>query len=208
MELEKRHPGAIALFWAGCGADQNPLPRRTVPLAEEYGRQLADAVDAALKAEQQPITGKLATHYREVAVPLGTLPTKEELETAATSKDKFVVARAKMLLEDLAVGKPLRSSYPYPVATWNLGPDVSWVILGGEVVVDYSLRLKSDLNGTRTWVAGYANDVMAYIPSRRVLIEGGYEGGGAMVYYGLPTIWAPEIEEIIVKEAISQAQSP
>jgi neutral ceramidase len=208
MELEKRHPGAIALFWAGCGADQNPLPRRTVPLAEDYGRQLAEAVDAALKSEQQPITGKLSTHYREVSVPLGTLPTKEELETAATSKDKFVVARAKMLLEDLAAGKPLRSSYPYPVATWNLGPDVSWVILGGEVVVDYSLRLKSDLHGTRTWVAGYANDVMAYIPSRRVLIEGGYEGGGAMVYYGLPTIWAPEIEEIIVKEAISQAKSP
>jgi hypothetical protein len=49
LELEKRHPGAIALFWAGCGADQNPLPRRTVELAQNYGNQLADSVDAVLK---------------------------------------------------------------------------------------------------------------------------------------------------------------
>ena len=43
IELEKAHPGAVALFWAGCGGDQNPLPRRTVDLAEKYGKQLADA---------------------------------------------------------------------------------------------------------------------------------------------------------------------
>jgi hypothetical protein len=37
-------------------------------------------------------------------------------------------------------------------------------------------------------------------------MEGGYEGGGAMVIYGLPTIWAPEIEEAIVAEAHRQAK--
>jgi hypothetical protein len=46
---------------------------------------------------------------------------------------------------------------------------------------------------------------MAYIPSRRVLAEGGYEGGGAMVYYGLPTVWSPDVEELIVREARRQA---
>ena len=55
------------------------------------------------------------------------------------------------------------------------------------------------LGPTRTWVAGYSNDVMAYIPSRRVLAEGGYEGGGAMVYYTLPSPWAPSVEEDIVR---------
>jgi neutral ceramidase len=206
LEIEKRHPGCLALFWAGCGADQNPLPRRKVELAEDYGRQTADAVDAALKDDLKTLKGPLSTTYREVAVPLGTLPAKDELETAAAGKDKFQAARAQMLLADLAAGKSLRSEYPYPIATWKFGGDVEWVILGGEVVVDYALRLKNDLRGKQTWVAGYANDVMAYIPSRRVLIEGGYEGGGAMVYYGLPTIWAPEIEEIIVREVLQQAK--
>ena len=53
---------------------------------------------------------------------------------------------------------------------------------------------------------GYANDVMAYIPSLRVLKEGGYEGGGAMVYYGLPTVWGPAVEERIVTAVHQQAK--
>jgi hypothetical protein len=48
---------------------------------------------------------------------------------------------------------------------------------------------------------------MAYIPSLRVLKEGGYEGGGAMTIYGLPTVWSPEVEERIVSEATRQAKA-
>ncbi len=81
----------------------------------------------------------------------------------------------------------------------RLGDKLTLVTLGGEVVVDYALRLKHELNPENTWVAGYTNDVMAYIPSRRVLAEGGYEGGGAMVYYSLPSPWDPSIEENIVR---------
>ena len=76
------------------------------------------------------------------------------------------------------------------------------MFLGGEVVVDYALRLKAEHGPI--WIAGYTNDVMAYIPSRRVLLEGGYEGVGAMVYYGLPTAWAPVVEERIAEEVTRQ----
>ncbi|MEE2936778.1 MAG: hypothetical protein VYA84_12375, partial [Planctomycetota bacterium] len=95
--------------------------------------------------------------------------------------------------------------YPYPIEVWKLGADLRWVMLGGEVVVDYALRLKSELEG-HVWVAGYSNDVMAYIPSRRVLREGGYEGASSMVYYGLPTLWAPTIENAIVEEVKRQLE--
>ncbi|NND34719.1 MAG: hypothetical protein HKN76_19185, partial [Saprospiraceae bacterium] len=44
IELEKNYPGITALFFQGAGADQNPLPRRTIPLAKQYGRTLAAAV--------------------------------------------------------------------------------------------------------------------------------------------------------------------
>jgi hypothetical protein len=113
-----------------------------------------------------------------------------------------------MLLENLDAGQALTQRYPYPIAMWKLGQDVQWAFLGGEVVVDYALRLKGELSGRKTWVAGYSNDVPAYIPSRRVLAEGGYEGGDAMVYYGLPTRWAPEVEELIVAEVHRQIQAP
>lgn len=111
-----------------------------------------------------------------------------------------------MLIEQIDSGKPLSSTYAYPISVWKLGGDVRIVFLGGEVVVDYAIRLKQELGGERIWVAGYANDVMAYIPSRRVLREGGYEGGGSMVYYGLPTLWAPALEEAIVREVHRQAK--
>jgi hypothetical protein len=65
-------------------------------------------------------------------------------------------------------------------------------------VVDYSLRLKSELPGRAVWVAGYSNDVFGYIPSVRVLREGGYEAGDAMRYTDLPGPFAPSVEERII----------
>ncbi len=207
LNLEEAHPGAVALFWAGCGADQNPLPRREVVYARQYGRQLADAVERTLAGVMTPLAGELATAYTEVDLPFDLLPTREELERQARSSNQYEVQRAKLLLAQLDAGQPLSPTYPYPVQLWRLGPDLLFVTLGGEVVVDYALRLKAELGRERTWVAAYTNDVMAYIPSRRVLTEGGYEGGGAMLYYGLPAIWAPEVEAMIVKQVHSHTKA-
>jgi len=206
LALEERHPEAIALFWAGCGADQNPIPRRTVELAEQYGQQLADAVDHALSAVATPLDGNLGASYAELPLAFDKLPSREQLAREAESSDRYVASRAKHLLAQIDAGQPLSQTYPYPVQVWQLGPQLRWVTLGGEVVIDYALRLKHEL-GPDTWVAGYTNDVMAYIPSRRVLTEGGYEGGGAMVYYGLPTVWSPEVEESIVRQVTENAKA-
>lgn len=199
IELERAHPGAVALFWAGCGADQNPLPRRKVELAQAYGKRLADAVETVLQGDLRPIEGGLSARFQEVPLTLAALPTREELERAAGSTNRYEARRAGLLLEQLEASGRLSRTYPYPVQVWHLGSELSWVILGGEVVVDYALRLKRELHPQAVWVAGYANDVMAYIPSLRVLREGGYEGGGAMLYYGLPSPWAEDVEETIVR---------
>ena len=204
VELESAFPRATALFVAGCGADQNPLPRRTVRLAEEYGRQAAASVKAALDGVLRPVEGRLRTEYAEVELPFAAVPTRDQLAKDAESKDRYVAARAKALLAQLDRGG-LPATYPYPIQAWHLGDELLLVLLGGEAVVDYSLRLKQE-HGAATWVAAYANDVMGYIPSRRVLTEGGYEGGGAMVYYGLPSPWAPEVEELIAAEVRRIAQ--
>ncbi len=207
IELEKEHPDCVALFFAGCGADQNPLPRRTVEIARHYGQRLATAVNSVLlTTHMHPVEGALRTTYAEIDLPLDTLPTREQIELNAKSEDRYEVVRAKMLLEQIDDGLPLSQTYPYPVSAWSIGDDLQFVTLGGEVVVDYAIRLKSELAGIQTWVAGYANDVMAYIPSRRVLTEGGYEGGGAMVYYGLPAVWSPEIENDIAHEVHRQIE--
>jgi hypothetical protein len=202
-ELEQRYPGATALFWAGCGADQNPLPRRTLDLAEAYGKVLARSVDAALKAPMTSVSPRLHASYAEIDLPLADLPSREQIVKDSMGKDKYIAGRAKLLLKQLDTQGSLRQKYPYPVQTWQLG-DLTLVALGGEVVVAYALRLKRELGPI--WVAGYTNDVMAYIPSLRVLKEGGYEGGGAMVYYGLPAVWAPQVEETIIAAVHEQVK--
>jgi neutral ceramidase len=204
LELESRHPGCQAMFWAGCGADQNPLPRRTVALAREYGRQLASAVEHVLDGKLDRIQPGLATRYQEIQLPFAELPSPEAIRQDLQATNRYVAARARSLLDQIQSGQPLQPCYPYPVQVWRLGQDVQWIFLGGEVVVDFATRLKQELGDRKTWVAGYANDVMAYIGSRRILREGGYEGETAMVYYGLPTRWAPESEDCIVTEVHRQ----
>jgi hypothetical protein len=204
--LEAAHPGATAMFWAGCGADQNPLPRRQHAYVEKYGKALADSVDAVLATSLPELRPGLATAATDVELPFASLPTRADLERDIGSKDRFVAARAKLLSEQIQRDGSLRTSYPYPISVWRLGEKLTWLGLGGEVVVDFALRLKRELGPGPVWVTAYANDVMAYIPSRRVLDEGGYEGGGSMVYYGLPAFWGPRVEEMIIDAARAQAR--
>jgi hypothetical protein len=200
--LEAKHPGAIALFWMGCGADANPLPRGKVELCEKYGNELAHAVDDVLGQSMTPLAGNFAARYATISLPFDTLPPKDKWQAESLNKGHGVRNRAVRLLKILEKDGKLDDRYPdYPVAVWRLGDQLLWVSLGGEVVVDYSMRLKKDLGGLRTvWVTGYANDVMAYIPSARVLGEGGYEGDTSMIGYGLPAKWAPGIEARIVEK--------
>lgn len=207
--LEKNHPEVVAMFWAGCGADQNPIPRRSVELAKHYGARLATAVDKVLlTTELQPLEAALHTRFDEVPLAYANIPTKEQLQIDAASDNRYTAARATMLLEQLNRDGALPASYPFPIGHWSLGRNdpVDFLFLGGETVIDYAIRLRKELHGIRTWVASYSNDVMAYIPSERVLTEGGYEGGSATVYYGLPAPWAPGLEEKIIATATKLIQ--
>jgi hypothetical protein len=199
LDLEERHPGATALFFSGCGADQNPLPRRKLELAQQYGRMLCISVEKILAGEMTPVTGTLTARFQEIELEFSSIPTRETLVETAKSADRYQRTRAELFLKSLDAGQAISPTYPYPVQVWKLGTGVTWVALGGEVVVDYSLRLKRELGPGRTWVAGYANDVMAYIPSERVLAEGGYEGDTSMIVYMQPSKWKSGLEDRIVQ---------
>ena len=200
LGVEKAFPGAVAMFWTGCGADANPNPRRTLELCEKHGQELAEAVTKTVKGELKPIDGKFAAKFEKIPLKFDTLPTKAQLSADTLSKTFAVQKRAERLLKQLDANGKLDDTYPhYPVQTWALGDQVRWVALGGEVVIDYAIRLKKELPANRTlWVTGYANDVMAYIPSARVLKEGGYEADSSQIYYGMPAKWSTTIEDAII----------
>lgn len=196
--LEEAHPGATALFVNGCSGDQNPYPRRTMELAQAHGRSLATAVEAALTTKLVPLSGAIRAGYREIPLAYDVLPTREQLAEQAKSRNTLDAQHAGRMLARLDEQGTLPADYPYPVQVVRLGDQLTWVTLGGEVVVDYSLRLKKELADPIVWVSGYSNDVMAYIPSRRVWQEGGYEGGDAMKWGVHPTRWSERAEEQIV----------
>ena len=209
IEVEARYPGATALFVAGCGADQNPIPRRSIELAATYGKQLGASVARVIGGPMQPVDGPLKTAYEEIPLAFGNLPTREQIERDTKATDFYIASRARHLLEILDRRGHLEPVYPYPVQAWRLG-GLTWIFLGGEVVVDFSLRIKRNLGSSNTWVSAYCNDVMAYIPSKRVLKEGGYEGATAMIYYGQPSPWSEQVEESIIEAVVrvSNAVSP
>jgi len=195
IALEKSHPQAQAMFHQGCGGDQNPIPRGTVELCRKYGERLAAAVGKVLGEPMRPIAPSLQMGFEFVDMAYGEQPSIEQLEAAA-AKGGYRARWAKHLLKMSKAGKALPKSYPYPVQVWKLGKDQLWISLGGEVVVDYARLFKSRY-GPTTWVNGYANDLMAYIPSRRVWEEGGYEAGG-FAAFGLPALrWSGDIEKRI-----------
>jgi hypothetical protein len=197
LELEKRYPGVTAMFFQGAGADQNPLPRRTVPLAIQYGKQLAATVERVLSEEMPQQESNLITKYSEIDLLLDEPLPIDELQVIAKGSD-YEARWAKGMISELKTKGHLIKSYPFPVGYWQIGQQKLF-ILGGESVIAYSVKLKQ-IFGEQIFVMSYANDVMAYIPSEVILKEGGYEGDTAHRVYGLPSKWSKSIESKIISE--------
>jgi neutral ceramidase len=201
--LEQRHPGAAALFVAGCGADANPSPRGTIELVEAHGTALADAVDRGLKGAM-PIAASLRTAFATVELPFASGAARERWKAQLDIDPVYLQRHAALMKSVIDRDGRLPASQRDPVQVWQFGPTndsqqgLTLVALGGEVVVDYALRLAREYPNRRLWVAGYSNDVFAYVPSVRVLREGGYEGGDAMIYYGRPAPFTDAVEDLIV----------
>jgi hypothetical protein len=201
--FEEDHPEATALFFAGAGADQNPLPRRTVALARQYGRELAAAVDRVLEEPMNELEPRLTAAYSEIDLRLSDPASEEELASIADNDEGWQRRWAGRILQMIRQGEGVRDEYPYPVQVWTLG-DQALVSLGGEVVVDYAVDLKN-IFGQDLFVLAYSNDVMSYIPSVRVLREGGYEAVRSQSVYGLPSTWTADVESRIIREVIRLA---
>jgi hypothetical protein len=193
IELEKAYPGAQAMFLMGCAGDQNPSPRGTVTLAKQHGKSLADAVTKVISGEMHIVSAPIRTAYTMTELPFPAFdPAKYREEIV--SKDKFLQRRARLMLDMYNRGRaPDHRDYPVQVVRFN--HDLCILGLSDEVVVDYSLRAKQEFAGENVYVAGYTGEVMCYIPSERILKEGGYEGGENMIYYGWPGPFAAGVEE-------------
>lgn len=159
-DLERRYPGATALFLTLCAGDQNPYPRGKFELAEQHGKTLGAEVARVAATPMKPISGKVKSAFK----------------------------MTRLALENM-------QQVDYPVQAIRFQKGFTLIALGGEVVIDYVKILGGMFPAEPLVVAGYSNAVMAYIPSKRILDEGGYEGVDAMKWYGLPAKFAADVEE-------------
>jgi hypothetical protein len=204
--IEANHPGAVAMVAVGCGGDADPHPRGSLDIATKHGLEISRNVEKLLSSPLRPLTIPPVGRLKWVSLPFSHIPTTAELikQTEDTSVKGY---HARLALERVARGYPVPTELRYPVQTWVFGNDLAMVNLAGEVVVDYSTRLKDEIGADRVWINAYANDVPCYIASKRAVREGGYEAVESMYYYDKPSAFVEGIEDIIV-EAVHDLLPP
>src|SRR5437016_314734 len=200
QHLETHYPGAVAIYLTGMGADSNPSPRGTLLDAKRHGLELAGAVAGVLSRPMRRVQGALKLAYDEAELPFADPPPRDQIEKDSRSDDVYIRNRATGYLKRLDAGVPLPASLKLPVAAIRIGDELTFVAMGGEDVVDYSKRFKRIFAADHPWLIGYAYEVPCYIPSVRILKEGGYEAQSSLIYYGIYGPFRASMEGILVKQ--------
>jgi hypothetical protein len=187
------------MFMLGCAGDANPYPRGTMDLARKHGTALGQEVCRVLETKLRPVSGPLKIAFARTDLPLQPPPSREELQKFLADKRNPKSLGAPPMLALLDKGEKLPTQFNCPLTVWQFGADLTMVGLSGEVVVDYVQLLEKALGPNQLWVAAYCNDVFGYLPSARVLSEGGYETRG--VYSGGAGFFDAKAEDILVRKA-------
>lgn len=202
--VEQQYKGAQAMFMLGCAGDADPYPHGSYELAREHGATLGKEVCRVLESKLQPVRGPLRAGLVQVDLPLQEFPPREEIEKQAAQKKGLDAWIAQQALEVLKRGDKLPRHYRCPQAVWQFGQDLTLVALSGEVVVDYVPLLENALGPNRLWIAAYCNDLFGYVPSARVLREGGYETRG--LYAGGIGRFDPKTQDVLVESVLKLAK--
>lgn len=197
LALQQQHPGVQAMFLLGCAGDADPYPHGTMDLAREHGATLGKEVGRVFTTRLQPVRGPLKVALAHVDLPLQEPPPRADLEKQAATKRGIQTWVAQQMLKRLDRGEKLPTHYRAPQAVWQLGNDLTLVALSGEVVVDYVSLLEKALGPNRLWLAAYSNDIFGYVPSARILSEGGYETRG--IYDGGIGIFDAKTEAVLLE---------
>ena len=205
-KLEEWNPGTVAMFVQNCGGDANPLPRirgkddEAIALASKYGDILAEAVSQVVAGKMIPLSGPLSAAMGETELALQPGIPLEELKKRLPNLNGMPKREFEHFIRQYEkLGSP-PDRVKYPVQAWRFGTELTFIALTGETVVDYSLKFKAAYGWNTTWVCGYNNDLLSYVPSLRVLKEGGYEGASGMFEYGHRAPYTDNVEERITSK--------
>ena len=196
--IEKKYPGATLMVAIGCAGDANPSPRGEFSHVNQHANMITEKIDKLLQGDKFTTLNSIPIgRMKMVELAFDHVPgVKEFVEQSTQEGAPGLYARNCLAI--LAEGGTIPRTMTYPVQVWSFGNQLAIVFLGGEVVADYSLRIKREFIKEKIWVNAYSNDVSTYIASKRLFAEGGYEVDGSMPYYNHPSRLTEDTEERIM----------
>ena len=204
----------VAMFAQGCCGNINCRLKGTTCETKMLGQTLGGAViKAAAALETGSVSGPIASAGEVVELPLQQPPPVEEagkqfgqaeaaLQGALETKHVGRIRTAKRIrdwaADMLALAEEGEKSRTraFEIHVIRVG-EVAFIGLPGEVFVEYQLWLDEQSPFERTFVFGYTNGVIGYVPTADAFPKGGYEVETAHKYYAGTLMLAPECEQVI-----------
>lgn len=206
--VEEAYPESVGMFLQGCAGELKPRPLAVdddFAGADEAGIREVGAVlgrevvgvlqgggfrtiECRLKAEQRdPL---LYTEQTPVSF--------YEAIAGDPARNAFYRNSAKRTIRAIHDGN-IKDRLPFYICVWELDDRTRIVAMEGEVSTEYAMQIKRLFNreNEEMIVLGYTNGVYSYVPTRKMLGEGGYEAENNY-FFGLRGPYVPEIEDIIV----------
>lgn len=205
--LEETYPGAAALFLQGCAGEVKPLKCAlgdsfiscTFEQMEEAGAELAQAVVRLIEQSAfAPVQGPFKTTLTEATLRMEQTPA-DYFEGIANNPAIGEVRRrgAARKIEQIKKGLTKERTSIY-IGVWHLDDETRLIAMEGEISTEYAMLLKQLFPGGKTIVLGYTNGVSFYVPTRKMIGEGGYEVDFHHLGGPYSGIFFPEIEDVIV----------
>ena len=219
--------GGAGFFLTGADGNVDPVRRGSFEDVEWLGQRLAGAVhDALTEIDAQPADrggGAATVTYacEQLALPLLTVPGAAELDRLQAQYAEALAAfadteaaveakirRAMLAWADATLARVWEGTVPdtieAPLQIIRVG---DWALVGipGELFSGMGRQIKDALPDIQTFIVGYANGDVGYIPDRAAYDVGGYEIAEAYRYYGYPAALAPEAGEMIVQASVRLA---
>lgn len=197
--VQEAFPGATAMFMQGCGGELVPNARFQVEYAMGHGKALADAVIKAVQGPQIALSGPITTGYKETKLNFKPVE-KEDLDKQLASPNSGISKKAGFLLEKIARGEKIDLTIPAPLQVISFGPELLLLGFLGETVADYSVNSKKEFADRAgfVWVSGYNNYIFGYLPTLKILREGGYEALEDLRSTPLPISFTEDVEDIVM----------
>lgn len=210
--IEESFPGSTSLFIQGACGDINPA---VISKGSEYrqayfsdvefsGKILANDVSQVIKYGLKKVEPSFGFHIRSLTLPIGEYR-MEYFREMAESGQEYRRKYGKYMLEKIEKGEETKE-VKYDLGIIRLASNLKMITFEGEVCSEYGVWIREFEPLVNIMIAGYSNGHKSYLPTKRILHEGGYEATVTYCWAGYPGPYAENVQDIVlnaVKEEFS-----